>query len=153
MRGFSVARSVAGSVALLFRWHLYPIWVLRGLCRTALRLVGVRGRSRQRLRRLSRVIAQVPRGTIKRHRPGEQASPVALRHIDKEPVVVMVLFVEHANAFRFACAGDTENWPAAQRRSVEAGIGIGFRRSEEHTSELQSRQYLVCRLLLEKKKD
>src|SRR3712207_8366164 len=27
----------------------------------------------------------------------------------------------------------------------------GWRRSEEHTSELQSRQYLVCRLLLEKK--
>src|SRR3712207_6980879 len=27
----------------------------------------------------------------------------------------------------------------------------GFERSEEHTSELQSRQYLVCRLLLEKK--
>src|SRR3712207_8794467 len=27
-----------------------------------------------------------------------------------------------------------------------------IRRSEEHTSELQSRQYLVCRLLLEKKK-
>src|SRR3712207_7886858 len=35
-----------------------------------------------------------------------------------------------------------------------AGLGRGdqFRRSEEHTSELQSRQYLVCRLLLEKKK-
>src|SRR3712207_8740478 len=30
-----------------------------------------------------------------------------------------------------------------------AGLG----RSEEHTSELQSRQYLVCRLLLEKKKN
>src|SRR3712207_7648419 len=31
--------------------------------------------------------------------------------------------------------------------------GCGLRpRSEEHTSELQSRQYLVCRLLLEKKK-
>src|SRR3712207_7340206 len=29
----------------------------------------------------------------------------------------------------------------------------GTRRSEEHTSELQSRQYLVCRLLLEKKKN
>src|SRR5947209_11279647 len=28
----------------------------------------------------------------------------------------------------------------------------GVKRSEEHTSELQSRQYLVCRLLLEKKK-
>src|SRR5438445_7804712 len=32
----------------------------------------------------------------------------------------------------------------------EAGLSI---RSEEHTSELQSRQYLVCRLLLEKKKN
>src|SRR3712207_8050881 len=32
-----------------------------------------------------------------------------------------------------------------------AGV-IGISRSEEHTSELQSRQYLVCRLLLEKKK-
>src|SRR3712207_8479083 len=33
-------------------------------------------------------------------------------------------------------------------------VGTSFRdfRSEEHTSELQSRQYLVCRLLLEKKK-
>src|SRR3712207_8512650 len=30
--------------------------------------------------------------------------------------------------------------------------GRGAARSEEHTSELQSRQYLVCRLLLEKKK-
>src|SRR3712207_7702486 len=29
---------------------------------------------------------------------------------------------------------------------------VGQARSEEHTSELQSRQYLVCRLLLEKKK-
>src|SRR5476651_2859700 len=29
---------------------------------------------------------------------------------------------------------------------------LQFWRSEEHTSELQSRQYLVCRLLLEKKK-
>src|SRR3712207_7428821 len=29
---------------------------------------------------------------------------------------------------------------------------VGGARSEEHTSELQSRQYLVCRLLLEKKK-
>src|SRR3712207_7039787 len=31
-------------------------------------------------------------------------------------------------------------------------LGPGLLRSEEHTSELQSRQYLVCRLLLEKKK-
>src|SRR5438105_5607020 len=32
------------------------------------------------------------------------------------------------------------------------GMGVGGRRSEEHTSELQSRVDLVCRLLLEKKK-
>src|SRR3712207_8279858 len=31
-------------------------------------------------------------------------------------------------------------------------LGLTCERSEEHTSELQSRQYLVCRLLLEKKK-
>src|SRR2546429_932679 len=31
--------------------------------------------------------------------------------------------------------------------------GRGWRRSEEHTSELQSRLHLVCRLLLEKKKN
>src|SRR3712207_7852716 len=34
----------------------------------------------------------------------------------------------------------------------EAERGHRAERSEEHTSELQSRQYLVCRLLLEKKK-
>src|SRR3712207_7169747 len=33
-----------------------------------------------------------------------------------------------------------------------SGRQVGADRSEEHTSELQSRQYLVCRLLLEKKK-
>src|SRR3712207_7693487 len=32
-----------------------------------------------------------------------------------------------------------------------AGVTPAFARSEEHTSELQSRQYLVCRLLLENK--
>src|SRR5258707_10516262 len=35
---------------------------------------------------------------------------------------------------------------------AEIGIVFPTPRSEEHTSELQSRQYLVCRLLLEKKK-
>src|SRR3712207_7333528 len=39
-----------------------------------------------------------------------------------------------------------------QRHQREPELGQGVR-SEEHTSELQSRQYLVCRLLLEKKKN
>src|SRR3712207_9022505 len=37
------------------------------------------------------------------------------------------------------------------KRLFEQMVAAGYR-SEEHTSELQSRQYLVCRLLLEKKK-
>src|SRR5947209_12128707 len=64
-------------------------------------------------------------------------------------------------------------WPSCISRFVTCGCDIGSSfcrctssrknrgtncsitslRSEEHTSELQSRQYLVCRLLLEKKKD
>src|SRR3712207_7344114 len=39
------------------------------------------------------------------------------------------------------------------RAHRERGLGRVDGRSEEHTSELQSRQYLVCRLLLEKKKN
>src|SRR3712207_9512411 len=39
-------------------------------------------------------------------------------------------------------------WVTVRTRSV----AVAPSRSEEHTSELQSRQYLVCRLLLEKKK-
>src|SRR3712207_7811618 len=42
---------------------------------------------------------------------------------------------------------------AVQLRGEAAADAAGpVGRSEEHTSELQSRQYLVCRLLLEKKK-
>src|SRR3712207_7617971 len=41
---------------------------------------------------------------------------------------------------------------ARRRREAAGGRPRLAARSEEHTSELQSRQYLVCRLLLEKKK-
>src|SRR3712207_8771383 len=39
----------------------------------------------------------------------------------------------------------------AQDQSIKDSSVYNRQRSEEHTSELQSRQYLVCRLLLEKK--
>src|SRR3712207_8541590 len=50
-------------------------------------------------------------------------------------------------AFGFAIDGDGENFRREVKMSSAADVA---RRSEEHTSELQSRQYLVCRLLLEK---
>src|SRR3712207_6994823 len=43
--------------------------------------------------------------------------------------------------------------PFWQGELMSGGHPAGWPRSEEHTSELQSRQYLVCRLLLEKKKN
>src|SRR3712207_8633635 len=43
--------------------------------------------------------------------------------------------------------GEADGAGGVDRRAVRREL-----RSEEHTSELQSRQYLVCRLLLEKKK-
>src|SRR3712207_8619707 len=46
--------------------------------------------------------------------------------------------------------GPPRTSPRCPARST--GRTHAARRSEEHTSELQSRQYLVCRLLLEKKK-
>src|SRR2546425_7628730 len=45
---------------------------------------------------------------------------------------------------------DVENAEAIKHRAI--GILNVMKRSEEHTSELQSLAYLVCRLLLEKKK-
>src|SRR5437879_7879569 len=42
--------------------------------------------------------------------------------------------------------------PDQQARRRSQGLGLRRARSEEHTSELQSPMYLVCRLLLEKKK-
>src|SRR3712207_7207394 len=53
-------------------------------------------------------------------------------------------------------ARDERTWSVLAHLSMFLNLFTGFlgpvARSEEHTSELQSRQYLVCRLLLEKKK-
>src|SRR3712207_8792304 len=54
---------------------------------------------------------------------------------------------EHRDEPR-ADAGDRA---AAAVRVLRGLVDVRAGRSEEHTSELQSRQYLVCRLLLEKK--
>src|SRR3712207_8074338 len=54
---------------------------------------------------------------------------------------------EGSSATILARATPSFSWSAFDFGSMAISI-----RSEEHTSELQSRQYLVCRLLLEKKK-
>src|SRR5439155_21930886 len=62
----------------------------------------------------------------------------------------------YTTLFRSACVASRyrshprQSWTAA--RSVRSERPRGRNRSEEHTSELQSRGHLVCRLLLEKKK-
>src|SRR3712207_2261192 len=72
------------------------------------------------------------------------------------------LFRSSAVAVTVATADDRDSDTGYSRRigdelEVSGGGGAarhqqgGRRRSEEHTSELQSRQYLVCRLLLEQK--
>src|SRR3712207_7364881 len=56
--------------------------------------------------------------------------------------------------FHMQASHGTEQTEAMTEAAKRAGVGrivALSSRSEEHTSELQSRQYLVCRLLLEKK--
>src|SRR3712207_8434279 len=48
--------------------------------------------------------------------------------------------------------GGTQDLNLVIKADVAGSVEALKERSEEHTSELQSRQYLVCRLLLEKKK-
>src|SRR5690606_41445946 len=57
-------------------------------------------------------------------------------------------------AFRahFCCTHDLVVHQQRQRHQSGYQLGVAVARSEEHTSELQSRENLVCRLLREKKK-
>src|SRR3712207_7518286 len=62
--------------------------------------------------------------------------------------------ITFANASTRVLAKDSGNRNIKLERTVNSKYTLGqLSRSEEHTSELQSRQYLVCRLLLEKKKN
>src|SRR3712207_8495940 len=65
--------------------------------------------------------------------------------------------VYRTGAFGFAhvrtyCGEHSLRHVFLSQQEAHVEFGVGQLRSEEHTSELQSRQYLVCRLLLEKKK-
>src|SRR5258708_15283058 len=69
---------------------------------------------------------------------------------------ISVLIVSWLEVAEWARQGDNApGFMVPRRQSVQLRRGCGRcpRRSEEHTSELQSPDHLVCRLLLEKKKD
>src|SRR5258707_6098364 len=64
----------------------------------------------------------------------------------------------YTTLFRSQCRAPWSQLGNSRRSSIAPQVtaatwqrSLEVRRSEEHTSELQSRQYLVCRLLLEKK--
>src|SRR5690606_42018960 len=82
------------------------------------------------------------------------ALPILKRHALDAAATFLELVAEIGTVIRRIGAhhrviGKTKNFVA--RRRIERALD--GKRSEEHTSELQSRENLVCRLLLEKKKD
>src|SRR5438445_6290223 len=94
---------------------------------------------------------------------GEVHSPLDSTHVSSAVginLVMPVVRVEGRRLWVVATSGSDSGWvdSAEVRRLADAipyftAVIQRDPRSEEHTSELQSRQYLVCRLLLEKKKD
>src|SRR3712207_8517322 len=68
--------------------------------------------------------------------------------VDDEPLDL----VEPGDLTRKVCQRARERLLLVEAGDLDDELHQAIARSEEHTSELQSRQYLVCRLLLEKKK-
>src|SRR2546429_966993 len=64
----------------------------------------------------------------------------------------MRLLIPAAVMLVYACGASTPEPASAPTPALDSGSRVEDPRSEEHTSELQSRLHLVCRLLLEKKK-
>src|SRR5690625_6952794 len=76
------------------------------------------------------------------------------------PPLISTLF-PYTTLFRSLISRRTKRWPSLTMRPISFSSALSAsgvkgsatsKRSEEHTSELQSRGHLVCRLLLEKKK-
>src|SRR6266498_5684705 len=65
---------------------------------------------------------------------------------------LMIRRPPRSTLFPYTTLFRSPRWSVASTCSPASSNGVASRRSEEHTSELQSRPHLVCRLLLEKKK-
>src|SRR5690625_6425029 len=85
-----------------------------------------------------------------------QASSSASRLLNSSLWAMSWLASSWLTGLGFSGSANSGIWPSAARPkycvSAAAQVSGSSKRSEEHTSELQSRGHLVCRLLLEKKK-
>src|SRR3712207_7335741 len=93
------------------------------------------------------MIRRPPRSTLFPYTTLFRSLPGAAPAAPRDPL-------EELASLRRCCSSADESTPL--RSAWESALHSPHaknRRSEEHTSELQSRQYLVCRLLLEKKKN
>src|SRR3712207_7779655 len=79
------------------------------------------------------------------------ALPISHKRANAMPSWVVPSPISKGAGCRAPC-GTTRDGVSSVRGRSWASSSVQLR-SEEHTSELQSRQYLVCRLLLEKKKN
>ena len=69
-----------------------------------------------------------------------------------QPAHDLILDTLKSEGIHFSAIHVDEHYPHDNHPNRKPGIGMLTGRSEEHTSELQSPDHLVCRLLLEKKK-
>src|SRR3712207_7666844 len=100
------------------------------------------------------MIRRPPRSTLFPYTTLFRSPPsVAYRHSGRLRASTAVLPTTVVLAeTRLVCTEIACSFTGSRSTRVSARSSEILRRSEEHTSELQSRQYLVCRLLLEKKK-
>src|SRR5947208_11374853 len=93
---------------------------------------------------LSSTIPPTPRSTLFPYTTLFRSESCEKHQIANDTIEERCNSVEHVDSFSFG-------WPEGEGINMFNRI-TAFFRSEEHTSELQSPDHLVCRLLLEKKK-
>src|SRR3712207_8382933 len=102
------------------------------------------------------MIRRPPRSTLFPYTTLFRSPPLQPRYCTSKPGSsrTPALFLTLPRCRSGAGAGGTaREWVPSVEGVGQDGAGLeDGERSEEHTSELQSRQYLVCRLLLEKKR-
>src|SRR3989442_65243 len=95
------------------------------------------------------VLASLMRSSCARARAGASVTPSPTRPPIAVPAPALAVSCRKSRRLTCMESSPLEEWGWAG--PIADDIRTGFR-SEEHTSELQSRPHLVCRLLLEKKK-